>query len=149
MKILTELLQAHNRIRENINVPLLIPDETLTKAAQYQADWMYKKQKLSHRKPPPLSWFDDRIEYYGFQGQPVSENIAWGQSSVKEVMGDWMSSAGHKRNIVRRATTHVGFGVSGPYWCTTFGESGSDRWLGFCTLAHSPSYRRLEKGTKR
>ena len=54
------------------------------------------------------------------------ENIAWGQTSVDEVMQVWMASSGHHRNIVYKGYTHIGVGIAkasngSPYWCVDFG----------------------------
>jgi uncharacterized protein YkwD len=38
----------------------------------------------------------------------IGENIAYGNVSAEEMMAMWMSSAGHRANILNRSYTHIG-----------------------------------------
>ncbi len=63
--------------------------------------------------------------------QAASENIAEGQETPKRVVEDWMSSRGHRTNILGN-WKHVGFGIARQnrpglepgtwrhYWCAKF-----------------------------
>jgi uncharacterized protein YkwD len=59
----------------------------------------------------------------------VGENIAMGYSSPEQVMSGWMSSSGHRANILNGSYTHIGVGVCdgcGRHWTQCFGtRSGS------------------------
>jgi len=68
-----------------------------------------------------------RVGYNHWSG--LAENVAMGQASVSTVMGSWMSSAGHRTNLLNPAYNHVGFGLAydgrTPYWTQDFGANGT------------------------
>lgn len=41
----------------------------------------------------------------------AGENLAWNQTTVSQVMTDWMNSPGHKANIIKDEYSCVGFGL--------------------------------------
>ena len=53
------------------------------------------------------------------------ENIAWGQKSPSAVMSSWMSSQGHKSNILNKSYKSIGIGCfesgNSIYWVQQFG----------------------------
>ena len=109
-----ELLQLHNQERAK---NLLILDAHLIEYAQNHADWMAKSNRLRH------SSMSDLIKGYSL----VAENIAFGQETPQDVMNAWMTSSGHRSNILNKKLSNVGFGVSydsnnAPYWCVCFGK---------------------------
>lgn len=55
------------------------------------------------------------IERRGFvhSGLPYRENIARGQGSGEEAVGDWMRSSGHRANILTNGATKAGVGEYG------------------------------------
>jgi uncharacterized protein YkwD len=70
----------------------------------------------------------ERIHAAGFAGRVVGENIASGQTSVQDVMNDWMKSPGHCENIMRPEYKYLGVGyyfsqdsAYGHYWVQCFG----------------------------
>jgi uncharacterized protein YkwD len=110
------LLEAHNKERKKEGLPPLIKDDALCVFAQAHAQDMADRQRLEHQSLKSLmdTW------------QSAGENIACGQEDVPEVMDAWMHSSGHKRNILNKEFTHVGFGETTtktgvPYWCVDFG----------------------------
>jgi uncharacterized protein YkwD len=113
---LQALLKLHNEQRELKGRPSLQLDLYLCQYAQKHSDWMASKNRLEHSKISVL------IGKYS----TVGENIAWNQQSEIEVVDAWMHSSGHRANIMNRAFTKVGFGLSykneEPYWCTCFGN---------------------------
>ena len=67
----------------------------------------------------------DRINAAEIQHSGWGENIAWGYGSPQSVMNGWMSSDGHRANILRTSWTHIGIGVhapgtGGPWWGQVF-----------------------------
>lgn len=49
----------------------------------------------------------------------VGENIAYGYGTPRAVVRGWMSSDGHRRNILRRSYDHIGVGAfrkDGTWW---------------------------------
>lgn len=110
------LLDAHNRERSKRGVATLEVDEKLTAIAQTHAEWMTKRQKLQHQS------LDKIMKNWNTGG----ENIAYGQENIEKVMNAWMHSQGHKKNILNKNFTHVGFGQATTkngtiYWCADFG----------------------------
>ena len=121
----TELLRLHNFERQTKKIyPLSINSDAM-KSAQKHADWMAKKDKMSHTgEHNSQPW--DRIEG---DWSLVGENIAYGADSPDDVMSMWMKSTGHKKNILSKDFKGVGFGIAyhydkngnkTKYWCTVF-----------------------------
>ena len=57
-----------------------------------------------------------------------AENIAVGEKTPTQVMKDWMSSSGHRRNILDKSAKYIGIGYIevadsewGEYWVQSFG----------------------------
>ncbi len=96
-------------------------DGRLTTAAQRHSDDMARQDYLRHDAPDGRS-FDERIEDAGYP-EPAAENIAMGMSSADAVMDAWMSSDGHRANILNCEINTIGVGVntSGWYWTQNFG----------------------------
>lgn len=113
------LLREHNDLRATRGLRALVLDEGLCEYAQSHADKMARDGRLAHSSMRSL------MNAAGAAG--VAENIAWGQNSEAEVCRAWVSSPGHKSNMLGRGYTKVGFGVkedqSGrKYWCAVFSE---------------------------
>lgn len=96
-------------------------DGRLTTAAQRHSDDMARQDYLRHDAPDGRS-FDERIEDAGYP-DPAAENIAMGMSSADAVMDAWMSSDGHRANILNCEINTIGVGVNtnGWYWTQNFG----------------------------
>ena len=69
------------------------------------------KGQLSH------SGFADRLNVCDVWSG--SENVAYGQRTVEDVVADWMASPAHKANLLGDWTTCGAEGVDG-YWCAIF-----------------------------
>ena len=115
-----ELFRLHNSVRP---FPFRY-DAQLDTAAQQFAEYMNRTKVLHHeadgRRP------DERMEAAGYRPSNWSENIAQGQRNAQEAHDDWMSSGGHRSNILSRDFKDIGFGRSGEFWVTCFGvRSGS------------------------
>ncbi len=96
-------------------------DDRLVESAQAHSDDMAESGYLSHTSRDGRS-FDDRIEAAGYP-DPAAENIAMGMSTADAVMQAWMSSEGHRRNILNCEIATIGVGVNsdGWYWTQNFG----------------------------
>ena len=86
--------------------PLRI-DSRLMRTARRHAAWMTRNRRLQHTR------------------EPVGENIAMGQRSSGQAVGDWMDSPGHRANILSRRYSRVGAAAyrtdNGTiYWCMQF-----------------------------
>jgi uncharacterized protein YkwD len=67
----------------------------------------------------------DRIDAAGISWSRLGENIAMGYPTPEDVMDGWMTSSGHRANILNPDFTHLGVGVrenggGGPWWTQNF-----------------------------
>jgi uncharacterized protein YkwD len=71
--------------------------------------------------------FTARTKAAGYRGFAAAENIAAGSSTAAGVMDQWMTSEGHRNNILNCDLTELGVGVGkggdyGTYWTQDFGQ---------------------------
>jgi uncharacterized protein YkwD len=114
------VISATNVARRAAGCKALVADARLTAAAQQHAEDMSSEGYFSHTADDGRT-FDARIRDSGYRS-PGGENIARGQRSAAEVVGDWMDSAGHRRNILDCTFRTIGVGISGTYWVQDFGR---------------------------
>lgn len=135
------LLVAVNKERSANGLGALQYNNRLEDAAQAFAHDMWKRGYFSHFTPEGES-FVDRIRaalYFIPEAGActcstpaveckctpvfsVGENIAKGQSTVAQVMQEWMASPGHRKNILQPKYTEIGFGLYGNVWVQNFGS---------------------------
>ena len=106
-----------NRERAARGLSALRVDPALTAAAQIRAREIV--QKFSHTRPDGTKWSTVSSVAYG-------ENIAKGQRTADKVMAAWMTSSGHRANILRANYGSIGVAClqSGGvyYWVQLFGK---------------------------
>lgn len=106
-----------NRERAARGLSALRIDPALTAAAQIRAREIV--ERFSHTRPDGTKWSTVSSIAYG-------ENIAKGQRTVDRVMAAWMSSSGHRANILRASYGSIGVACvkSGGvyYWVQLFGK---------------------------
>ena len=106
-----------NQERAARGLSALRVDPKLTAAAQIRAQEIV--QKFSHTRPDGTKWSTVSFVAYG-------ENIAKGQRTADKVMAAWMSSSGHRANILRASYGSIGVACvkSGNvyYWVQLFGK---------------------------
>ena len=121
---LVELVAAHNRERAPEKLEPLAANPMLSAAALAHARDMAENEKMTHEGSDG-SKFNERIEHQGYVGRRMAENVAWGQTTVEEVMREWMKSPHHRENILGKfSEIGVAYATSDEgrrYWCTTFG----------------------------
>ncbi|MDP2892645.1 MAG: CAP domain-containing protein, partial [Bacillota bacterium] len=83
----------------------------LARVARYKSQDMVNKHYFSHYSPTYGSPFM-MMEDFGLRFSAAAENIAMGQRTPAEVMAAWMSSAGHRANILSSAFTQIGVGAA-------------------------------------
>jgi uncharacterized protein YkwD len=103
----SHLIERTNAERTRRGLPALEVDLNLVKSAREHAAWMTRNHTLRHTH------------------RAVAENIAMGQSDSAEAMRSWMSSSGHRANILRGSYTRIGVAAyTTPdgtiYWCQQF-----------------------------
>lgn len=112
-----EVVRQVNEERAKNGLSPLRTDAELTRAACVRAGEIV--ELLSHSRPDGSSWSTVSAAARG-------ENIAKGQSSADRVMAAWMSSEGHRANILRESFGSIGvcaLRVNGVmYWVQLFGR---------------------------
>lgn len=116
-----EVVTQVNEQREKNGIPALFESALLNQAAQTRAEEL--AQGFSHARPDgrnPFTAFTD----LGGTASAMGENIAFGYSDEDEVMQGWMSSSGHRENILDSAYQAIGIGVYSAggemYWVQMF-----------------------------
>jgi uncharacterized protein YkwD len=97
---------------------------TLTEAAQKHSEDMAASGTMSHTGSDGSSP-GDRITRAGYSWSTYGENVAYGYSTPEQVMQGWMTSPGHKANILNCAFKEIGVGLAQPgsYWTQDFGTA--------------------------
>jgi uncharacterized protein YkwD len=118
--VLTEVLFVHNAERGKNGADQLQISPELMSSAQQWAETMAKRGRMVHG-----------TTFMQPQFMSSGENIAYGQSTIDEVMTAWMNSTGHRKNILNKNFTHAGFGYARtsdgrPYWCAQFGQQKTE-----------------------
>ena len=116
-EIRAAVLCLHNQVRASKGLPALKDNAKLRKAAAGHSDDMVAEGYFDHTTPDGDT-FVDRIlsSRYAKQtdGWSLGENLAWGTGDLSTpagVMNAWMSSAGHKANILKRNYREIGIGI--------------------------------------
>lgn len=115
-----QLLALHNQSRRAAGLSSLTADPLLARVAQDHAAWMESTRMLAHSEGE-LSPFD-RLDRVGYRYREAGENIAFSQPDAVSVHAAWMSSPGHRANILGPSFSQVGFGRVNTWWCAVFGR---------------------------
>jgi uncharacterized protein YkwD len=117
------IFQLTNEARSNKGLPALEQDEALSEAAQNYSDELLKGNFFSHIDPegkgPQARLNEEQPARQGYAYR-VGENIAAyskldysdSKTIARMVMDGWMTSPGHRQNILNPRYTHLGVGVS-------------------------------------
>ncbi|MFF4840617.1 CAP domain-containing protein [Streptomyces collinus] len=113
-----------NAERAKVGCSALTLNPTLTKVAQAHSQDMAAHQNMSHTGSDGSSP-GDRITAAGYNWSSYGENVAYGYGTPEEVMAGWMSSPGHRANILNCAFKEIGVGLAQPnnYWTQDFGTA--------------------------
>jgi uncharacterized protein YkwD len=114
------LAEAHNRVRAESKLPPLKPSRALVLAAEDHARDMAAHFRSQHEGSDGSDPFT-RIKRRGYKYESAGENVADGQTSIAEVMGVWINSPAHRKNILSDYT-EIGAAVARDanghtYWC--------------------------------
>lgn len=112
-----EVVRQVNAERLKAGLGALRVDAELTRAACVRAREIV--EKFSHTRPDGSKWSTAGTGIYG-------ENIAMGQRTADKVMAAWLTSSGHRANIMRPGFGSIGvcaLTVNGvTYWAQLFGK---------------------------
>ncbi|MET8770347.1 CAP domain-containing protein [Streptomyces sp. NPDC004658] len=122
--VTAEIVRLVNSERAKAGCQPLTLNATLTKAAQAHSDDMAAHQNMSHTGSDGSSP-GDRITRAGYTWSSYGENVAYGYSTAEQVMAGWMSSPGHRANILNCGFKEIGVGLAQPgsYWTQDFGTA--------------------------
>jgi uncharacterized protein YkwD len=119
-KIEDLVLEMTNQARRAKGLAPLSQDAELTNVARAYSDDMLVRHFFDHTTPDGIS-FDERIaNHYDHRIYLIGENIwsgsGYNSNEIKQVaqviLADWMSSPGHRENILSPKFTNLGVGVS-------------------------------------
>ena len=112
-----QVVQQVNAERARHGLDPLEMDATLNAAAAVRGEEITRK--FSHTRPDGSKWSTVSKAAFG-------ENIARGQKTVDKVMAAWLTSEGHKKNILRPSFGSIGVSCVKVgniyYWVQLFGK---------------------------
>ena len=116
------VLKLVNEERAKAGLPALTLHAGATRAAQQRAGEI--ETSFSHTRPDGSN-FTTALTAAGVSYRAAGENIAYGQKTAKQVMQDWMNSAGHRANIMNANYSSIGIGhyknaAGVDYWTQLF-----------------------------
>lgn len=122
---INEVLRLVNAERANEGLSPLVLDSELSNAARVRAEEQI--ELFGHTRPNGESCFSIFKEY-GISYRTAGENAAAGYSTPEDVVKAWMSSDGHRANILKPCFEKLGVGFVysegsyGAYWVQLFVE---------------------------
>lgn len=107
--------QALNAARRANGLRPLVPNNALVAAALGHARDMKVRNYFSHQSPEGIR-AAQRVARVGVPACGAGENIAMGQTSTQEVFASWMSSRGHRANMLNPRMQSYGLARAGKHW---------------------------------
>ncbi|GHI02036.1 hypothetical protein AQI88_17825 [Streptomyces cellostaticus] len=119
--VVARIVQLVNAERSKAGCFPVTLDATLTKVAQAHSQDMAAHQNMSHTGSDG-SDPGARITRAGYAWSTYGENVAYGYTTPEQVMAGWMSSPGHRANILNCSFKEIGVGLAQPgsYWTQDF-----------------------------
>ncbi|HYK07608.1 MAG TPA: CAP domain-containing protein [Gaiellaceae bacterium] len=102
------LLSVVNEVRTNHDLRPLRIDAALTRAARSYTATMIRTDVFTHGD------MYGRLVQSGARGPMYGENLAWGAgaaATARHVVRGWMTSPGHRANLLRPGWNRIGLGV--------------------------------------
>jgi uncharacterized protein YkwD len=103
-----------NHIRASNGLSPLDLNQSLISVARYRASDMIERDYFSHLTPDGKSIYDVMADF-GISYQGAGENIQYcsppGWKSIEGFINTWMSSTGHRENILNASYNQIGIGV--------------------------------------
>ncbi len=119
--MVAEELRLVNEERTKAGLKPLTINEKLQPAAMTRAEEITRL--FEHERPDGREVWSVYKDY-GVSYRAVGENIAYGQTSPKDVMNSWMNSPGHRANILSRDYSQIAIGIYNKggtlYWVQLF-----------------------------
>jgi uncharacterized protein YkwD len=125
--IAADIIRYTNDARARNGLPAFRTSSRLMEAARIHAEQMSTHQRDEHTianaRYPTMQ---TRLAAVGYEYSRAAENVAWNQRSAQQVVNTWMSSSGHRANILNAQLTEIGAAMARsskgePYWIQVFG----------------------------
>lgn len=110
-----------NAQRARSGLPALRASSELMEAAQRHACDNAGRNKMSHTGSNGSN-VGQRAHRAGYDWRLVNENVAAGFNGPGAVVDGWMTSRGHRANILARGTRNIGVGLA-------YSGSGKPHWV--------------------
>jgi uncharacterized protein YkwD len=126
--VAADIVRHTNDARTRNGRPALGTSAKLMEAARIHAEQMATAQRAAHTiSGARYPTMQDRINAVGYAYMEIAENVAWNQRSAQEVVAGWMTSTGHRANILDPGLTEMGAAMARssrgePYWIQVFGR---------------------------
>ncbi len=104
-----KMLNLLNQDRKNAGLAALTPDPELSRIARIKSEDMRDKGYFAHESPT-YGNVRAMLRTFGYAFRGASENIAH-HANVDKAQAAFMSSSGHRANILSAAWTKVGIGI--------------------------------------
>jgi uncharacterized YkwD family protein/spore coat assembly protein SafA len=119
-----EVIRLVNVERAKYGLSALKQNWELCRVARYKSQDMIKNNYFAHQSPVYGSAFT-MMTNFGIKYTAAAENIAYGQKSAQAVVNAWMSSEGHRSNILSGSYDRIGVGAAKAsngtlYWTQLF-----------------------------
>ncbi len=114
------VLEMTNQVRRAKGVAPLIKDDELREMARAYSDDMLVRGFFDHTDPDGVPFYERISNNYHHHVRLVGENI-WdardydpdkAKQVAQEIMDSWLTSPGHRENLLDPEFTHLGVGVS-------------------------------------
>lgn len=121
-----QVISLTNQHRTAHGCGALAGNAALTNAARKHSNEMAANNTMTHYGANG-SDAGDRIAQAGYVATRWAENVAYGQTTPREVVDSWMASPGHRVNILDCRLAEIGVGhtvnkAGVPYWTQDFGS---------------------------
>ena len=102
------IIEETNRRRSRFEDELLEENDLLNEIAERKLNNMFEKQYFAHVSPEGLA-VGDIAKEKGYEFLLIGDNLAKGNyRDDKDVVGDWMDSPGHRKNILDHRYKEIG-----------------------------------------
>ncbi|WP_425072499.1 CAP domain-containing protein [Sagittula sp. S175] len=116
--------QMLNGLRAEQGLGPVTPSPRLEEAAKRHAMDMARRGFFDHEGSDGSDVMQ-RARSQGYIACAIAENIAKGQKTLTEVLGDWAQSPGHRRNMLNAEVTDYGLvRAPGDIWVLVLGKDG-------------------------
>lgn len=118
----TQMLSLINQVRAANGVQAIKPSLTLNRAAAWMAEWQSANMTLSHYDNATGVWRDPFVRMHDC-GHPTygnAEDVGGAIDDPVVMFNGWMSSPGHRAQILEPTWVTIGIGYAGGYWVLDF-----------------------------